>query len=177
METVPLTSTEIEHRKESIQKIATILNDIKSGMMTTISPRNEFHSRPMMQQHFDTIQHELWFFTGRNSGKVDEIQKDSRVNISFSAPSSGAFASLYGHARIVDDKVKAEALWSPLLLTWFPQGLEDPNVTLICVKLHSAEYWDTSASLIEMIGFSTALFTGQTYQPEETNEHDRVYLN
>lgn len=171
------TSVEQEQQRESIKKIATLLNDIKSGMMTTISPNNEFHSRPMMQQLFDVEKHELWFFTGKNTGKVDDIQKDSRVNISFSSPSSGAFVSLYGHARIVDDKVKAEALWNPLLHTWFPQGLEDPNVTLICVKLHSAEYWDTSASIIEMIGFSTALFTGQTYQPNDINEHDRVYLN
>ncbi|MGE0632599.1 MAG: pyridoxamine 5'-phosphate oxidase family protein, partial [Pseudobdellovibrionaceae bacterium] len=35
---------------------------------------------------------------------------------------------------------KAEELWNPLYKTWFKQGLEDPDLVLLKVKVDSAEY-------------------------------------
>ncbi|MEJ7604655.1 MAG: pyridoxamine 5'-phosphate oxidase family protein, partial [Kofleriaceae bacterium] len=34
-------------------------------------------------------------------------------------------------------------LWSPLLKTWFTEGLDDPRITLIRVRPTEGYYWDT----------------------------------
>ncbi|MBC7421063.1 MAG: pyridoxamine 5'-phosphate oxidase family protein [Bdellovibrio sp.] len=165
-----------EIREESLGKIERLLKVIKAGMLTTINSKQELCSRPMILQQFDLQAGELWFFTGRQTGKVFDIEKDSRVNIAFASPGSSSFVSVYGAAEIVDDKQKEKELWNPALLAWFPEGLKDPNLVLLCVKINSVEYWDSSSTFVQIVGFTKALLTGETYKPS-LSEHGRVNLN
>jgi general stress protein 26 len=66
-------------------------------------------------------------------------------------------------------------LWSPFLLAWFPDGLKDPNLTLLCVKINSVEYWDSSSTFVQIVGFAKAVLTGETYKPS-SSEHGRLEL-
>lgn len=172
-------SLEKEHQNQkmqSIDKIESLLKSLKTGMMTTLAGK-ELHSRPMMYQEFDKKTYDLWFFTGRTTGKAHEIENDARVNISFSNFDSNSYLSIYGEAEIVDDAGKEKELWNPILKAWFPEGLEDPNLVLIRVRMHSAEYWDSSSSaLVQLVGFAKALLTGKPYEASPS-ENQRVHLN
>lgn len=164
------------NKQQSIDKIESLLKSLKTGMMTTLAGK-ELHSRPMMYQEFDKKAHELWFFTGKTTGKAHEIENDSRVNISFSNFDSNSYLSIYGEAEIVDDKAKEKELWNPLLKAWFPEGLEDPNLVLIRVRMQSAEYWDSNSSaLVQLVGFAKAILTGKPYEASPS-ENQRVSLN
>jgi general stress protein 26 len=58
----------------------------------------------------------------------------------------------------VRDHVKAKELWSPLYETWFPKGIEDPNLILLRVYVRAAEYWDASAGrMVQLTGFARQL--------------------
>jgi general stress protein 26 len=46
----------------------------------------------------------------------------------------------------VRDRQQMEALWSPWFRTWFPQGLDEPHLTLLKVAVAQAEYWDLPSS-------------------------------
>lgn len=172
-------SLEKEHQTQKVQsldKIESLLKSLKTGMMTTLSGK-EFHSRPMMYQEFDKKSHELWFFTGKATGKAHEIEEDPRVNISFSNYESNSYLSIFGEAEIVDDAKKEKELWNPILKAWFPEGLEDPNLVLIRVRVHSAEYWDsTSSALVQLVGFAKAILTGKPYETHPS-ENQRIHLN
>ncbi|MEJ7685210.1 MAG: pyridoxamine 5'-phosphate oxidase family protein [Segetibacter sp.] len=37
-------------------------------------------------------------------------------------------------------------MWSPVVKTWFPKGLEDPALALLKVDTNEASYWDGSSS-------------------------------
>lgn len=161
----------------ALEKVDHILKHIKAGMMMTVGKDKQFHSRPMMHQQFDQENHELWFFTGKTTGKTEEIETDSRVNISFSSWETNTYLSLCGDAEIVEDPEKEKELWNPLLKAWFPEGLDDPRLVLIRVKIHSFEYWDnTSSALVLLVGFAKAVLTGKIYQSSKAENH-RVYLN
>ncbi len=164
-----------EKRKDSLAKVERLLKVIKSGMLTTINSKEEMCSRPMMLQKFDAEAGELWFFTGKNTGKVFDIEKDARVNIAFASPGSSSFVSVNGHASVVDDREMEQQLWSPFLLAWFPEGLKDPNLTLLCVRVNSVEYWDSSSTFVQIVGFIKAVATGEKYQTSKS-EHDRISL-
>ena len=52
---------------------------------------------------------------------------------------------------------KAKQLWSPLYRTWFPKGLEDPNLILLKVHVQEAEYWHApEGRMVQVPGFAKA---------------------
>ncbi len=164
-----------ENREKSLEHVDSMLKVIKAGMLTTKNAEKELCSRPMMLQQFDLGAGDLWFFTGKQTGKVFDIEKDARVNVAFASPGSSSFVSVNGSAEVLQDKAKAKELWTPALKAWFPEGLEDPNLVLLKVSISSVEYWDSSSTFVQIVGFAKSVLTGETYKAGP-NEHGRVNL-
>jgi general stress protein 26 len=149
-----------ETRAQTIEKLNLLIKDINIAMLTTID-KGVLRSRPMATQETE-FDGELWFFTNKQTHKAEEIEKDNRVNASYSDPEDNRYVSMAGTAELVTDRAKIEELWSPTFLAWFPKGLEDPDLILLKVSVEQAEYWDATAStLVEAIGLLKSLVTGE----------------
>ena len=147
-------------RQEAADRLNELLEGIDFCMLTTISG-GELRSRPMSTQSFDE-NGDLWFFTSDNTHKVDEITADSRVNIAYSLPDENKYVSVSGRAVLSKDPSKIEELWNPILKAWFPDGLDDPHLSLLKVQIETAEYWESSSSaLVQIAGFVKAIVTGE----------------
>ena len=147
-------------RKNSIEKIRALTEDIDFCMLTTIDA-GHMRSRPMSTQQTE-FDGDLWFFTSDNTHKIDEIAKDNRVCAAYAKPDSDTYVSISGRAEMVKDRAKMEELWSPILKAWFPDGLEDPHLCLLKVTAEQAEYWDSpSGKLVQLFGFVKAIATGE----------------
>ena len=147
------------------QKLWELIKDIKIAMLTTEDADGVLRSRPMATQQAE-FEGDLWFFTGASSRKVREASRHHEVNLSYAEPGSNKYVSVSGTASVVHDAAKAKELWNPIYTAWFPEGLEDPNLALLKVEVHKAEYWDSpSSSMVQLVGFLKAFATGQTYQP------------
>ena len=158
---------------EAVKTLGKLILDIKFAMLTTAEPDGTLRSRPMatQQKDFDGV---LWFFTKSTTPKVDEVQKDHHVNVSYSQPDKNQYVSVSGLATLVHDKAKEKELWSPAYTAWFPKGLDDPELALLRVDVTKAEYWDTpSSAVVHVVGFVKALATGKPFKP---GEHAKVDL-
>ena len=156
-------ATTYEHmsKEEAAKKIAGLVKGIRIAMFTTVDPEGHLHARPMATQEaeFDGT---VWFFTQRSTEKIDEFQHNANVNVAYSQPNDQVYVSLAGRASQVDDQAKKKELWSPALKAWFPKGLDDPQLTLIKVDAHSAEYWDSpSGKMVALYGMAKAALTGK----------------
>lgn len=160
-----------------IQHISKFIKDIKFTMLTTKNVKNgTLCSRPMTLQEFE-FDGALWFFANRNSELVHQIEVNSQVNLTFSNLKNMSFLSASGEAHIVQNKAKEEELWSPFYKAWFPEGLQDPNLCLIKVDIHSADYWDSpGSSLVRFAGFAKAIFTGEKNNTT-IGKHGHINLN
>ena len=148
-------------RQESIEKLKTLIEDIDFAMLTTVNG-GQLRSRPMSTQEYEG-DNELWFYTSDQTHKVEEIEADSRVNVAYSKPEDNVYVSVSGRAALVKDRRKIEELWNPILKAWFPDGLDDPTLSLLKVTIEEAEYWDSpNSKLVQIAGFVKALVTGQS---------------
>ncbi|GAA3650005.1 pyridoxamine 5'-phosphate oxidase family protein [Microbacterium marinilacus] len=118
--------------------IAKIVKAAKVGLLTTVSPDGQLHSRPLVAQDVE-FDGDLWFFAQDDSAKVRDIAAHGQVNVAFE--SGKGYLSLAGTATVVRDEQKIEEYWSPGVEAWFPEGREDPTVALIRVHAETAEYW------------------------------------
>lgn len=166
-------ATTADHQGD-VAKLAKLINGIKFAMLTTAMPDGTLRSRPMATQQveFDGV---LWFFTQYNSGKVDEIRNDQHVNVSYADPSDNRYVSVSGRAMIVRDRKKSEELWTELHRAWFLKGLDDPNLALLQVSVHDAEYWDSpSSTVVQLAGFVKAMVTGKP--ASDLTENRKLHL-
>ena len=129
------------------QHIAELVRDARVGMLTTRTAEGKQVSRPMGLQEAE-FDGDLWFFAYDDSAKVTQIKATPEVNVSFSDTKNTSWTSIAGRAEIVQDRAKAETLYSPTLKAWFPDGLDTPGITLIKVHADSAEYWEGPSSTV-----------------------------
>lgn len=149
------------NRKEAIEKLKGFVEDIRTAMLTTIDG-DVLRSRPMDTQEIDD-NGKMWFLTGADAHKDEEIAKDNRVNVSYASPDDNTFVSISGTAEVFYDKQRIEELWEPLHKAWFPKGKDDPNIRILTVSIEQAEYWDSSSStFVQLFGFLKAMATGES---------------
>lgn len=160
--------------RDAVEHLGDLIHGIKVAMMTTVEADGSLRSRPMWTQDHD-FDGELWFFTREHSHKVDEVEKDHHVNVSFADPSRERYVSVSGRCTLVKDPRKVRELWSPALKAWFPQGMDDPELALLCVHVERAEYWDAPSSrMVQLAGMLKAVLSGKTYSP---GDHQALELN
>ncbi len=141
---------------ERDDKLRELLEDFDTAMLVTRSASGELRSRPMAvaDVEADGI---LWFLTQRDSGKMEEIARDSHVNVVMQ--SSMKFVSISGTLTPVDDPAKVAELWNEAWKVWFPGGKDDPALVLLKVQGDKGEYWDNSG----MSGIRYLIKAGKAY--------------
>ena len=125
--------------EERREKITGMINEIGTAMMVTHSTHGSLHGRPMATAELDETWRTLWFATRRDSGKVDELEDDARVCLTYVDAQGREWVSVSGRAKVVNDRKKAEEFWSDAWKNWF-EGPEDPQLVLIEVEPDEGEY-------------------------------------
>ncbi len=123
-----------------VTKIRELLDEFDTALLVTHGNSFPFHARPMAIARVEP-NCDLWFFTGRNSAKVREIENDQQVLI-VCQDEMLRYVALHAAAKLIFDRNKAVELWDDSYKTWFPQGVQDPDLVLIRAQAEHAEYWD-----------------------------------
>lgn len=165
----------VAKHEDDLERFVAFIREVDVAMLTTADESGHLRSRPMMTQEVDT-DGVLWFFSGSHDGKAHEIQHNAQVNISYALPKHNRFVSVSGRAELTSDRERIHRLWKPLYRAWFPEGPDDPKLSLLKVHIEKAEYWDSpSSTVVQIIGMTKALFSGKPYQAHE-GEHGRFEL-
>jgi len=146
--------------KEAIEKMQQIADDTNTCMFCTDVDQIPFPTRPMATQKVDD-EGNFWFISSKTSHKETEINESSKVQLIYARPDKYTFLSVYGKASSFYDRQKIEEMWTPIAKTWFPEGKDDPNLTLIKVTPEEAYYWDTKdGKLMSMLKIAAGAITG-----------------
>ena len=156
---------------EATTRVRELLGKFRSVMLTTIEPRRCL-TRPMglmgKAEHFSGA---LWFFTDTRSQKADQIRRGATTFLVLQNDEEDTYLQLNGEATIDTDKDRMAQLYTPLLRTWFPDGLEDPNLTLIRFDASDGQYWTSKAGMLEVFAaFAKSMVTGTPGQGGEMGE-------
>lgn len=151
---------------EGTRKIAELVTDARIAMFTTVDPGGHLVSRPMGLQEVE-FDGDLWFFADDRSDTASEVAANPTVNVSFS--SGDSWVSVSGSCEVVQDREKMRELWNSFVEAWFPDGPDTPNVVLLKVHAHAAQYWDSpGAKVVQLLSMAKAKLTGQRYDGGET---------
>ncbi|KAJ3049638.1 hypothetical protein HK097_009388 [Rhizophlyctis rosea] len=133
---------------QQISDLLKLIDGIQTCMMTTRRADGQLVSRAMQTRSRDNAV-DLWFVTNNQTHKMEELQFDPHVNLSFYKDGTSEWVSVSGVAKLSNDKSKIKDLWDEDLKAWFGDlgdgvhtgGPEDPRITLIFVEVQSAHYY------------------------------------
>lgn len=161
-------------REEGKKKLRELMEGIETAMLTTVDDDGSLRSRPMGVLKPGEFDGSLWFFTRASSPKMQEVEHEHHVNVSFADPKRNRYLSLSGLGQLVRDRRKNEQYWNPMFKAWFPDGLDDPDLALLKIDVDQAEYWDTTSNtMVYLAGFAKALATGK---PAKGGENAKVQM-
>lgn len=144
--------------KDELEQIGRLITGAKVGVLTTMTEDGRLVSRPLATVDTE-FAGDLWFFVADDSNKVNEIQHDSHVNVSYE--SGDGYLSLSGRAQLVRDPATIDRYWNTAAQAWFEQGRDDPHIALLKVHAESAEYWSmTDPKPIALLKYVKAAVTG-----------------
>ncbi|WP_101651010.1 pyridoxamine 5'-phosphate oxidase family protein [Brevibacterium ihuae] len=151
------------------EKVRELMNNTRIAMLTSVDTDGTLVSRPMGTQEV-VEDGDVWFITSVGSDVVDELARDSEVNVAYSGKSS--WVSVSGTAAVIRDVEKQKELWNTFTSAWFSGGADDPDVRLIRVTPRTAQFWDSPGGVRTMVSMIAAAASKGTPQAGESRTVD-----
>lgn len=154
---------------KKIEELYSLVEGIETAMLTSRRFDGTLISRPMATQE-KRPRVDFWFVTSTETHKVDEIEAQPEVNLSYYNNKSREWVSVSGTARIVTDRDLIRTLYKPDWKAWFGDeggarngGPNDPRLVLIEVEAHEATYLKSNEPrAVQLFKVAKALITGDT---------------
>ena len=145
-----------------------LIDGIDIAMLTTHALDGSLVSRPLQtQKRTDGV--DLWFMTSTDTHKVEELQANPEVNVSYYKDGSREWVSVSGRARVTQERSRIHELYKPDWKAWLEDqggarngGPDDPRIALIEVDARSVTYMKSNQPrVVAMFKVMHALATGE----------------
>jgi general stress protein 26 len=117
----------------------------------------------------------IWMMIGRSGRIASHVKANlpaDTVNLAFSDEGSSTYVSITARAQLSDDMQRKRELWSAMALPWFPGGVEDADLTLLCLEPMQAEIWDApDSTVVRLLALASSAVTGK---PVALGEHEEL---
>lgn len=96
------------------------------------------HTQPMTA-FVERDQGQIWFFTRADTGLAREVGAGSTAMFIFQQRELQA--CIGGELTLSHDEARIAKYWNAVIAAWYPQGREDPSLTLLRLDCADAEVW------------------------------------
>lgn len=139
-----------------IDRAWNLMQDIGFCMLST-HVGDAIRARPMAA-HVEPMENTIYFLTDARSAKDDEVENDRQVGLAFSDTGGQKYVSVSGTAAVSNDRALIRELWSTPAKAWWDSP-DDPDIRVLKVTPHSAEYWDSPGTVVSYIKMMAAAVT------------------
>jgi general stress protein 26 len=142
--------------RDAIPQLAQMLKDIDVCVFATRADDGELHARPMSNNREVEWDGDSFFFARSVGRLVSEVSADPSAVTAYRKEEGFGFISVSGRVTVERDPELKKQYWLDDLERWFPNGPEDPGVTLLRLEAEHADWWteagDGSADLRQTVG-------------------------
>ena len=163
----------MKDERASHETLWELIKDTRFCMLAHRHADGTLHSHPLTTQNKALDEGaSLYFFVSRRSEVGQRLQADGNVNLAYANPGKDTWVSITGTARVLDDLAKKRELFNVFAKAWFPGGPEDPDMELVEVRIHEAEYWNVKENqLLQVLKMFKSAVTGN---PPHMGEHKEL---
>lgn len=164
--------TELD-RKDLETRLWKALDDERIGMLgLTGEAGSHFHP---MTAFCDKDLGAVWFFTRRDTELVQRLVQGGKAMFNLVSKDRELWACIGGTITEQHDADRIDKYWGPMVAAWFPEGKDDPELTLLRLDVDDAEVWVSNKGPIRF-AFEIAR-ANLTDQEPDVGQHARLNLH
>lgn len=115
------------------------LKSSNTGMLGLDQPG--YHSQPMTafrEEETGTI----WFFTRDET----DLARDAAIGgqsamFTYGSKDQEVWACIHGELSVWQDRERIDRYWNPVVAAWYPEGKDDPHLTLLRFEADDGRIW------------------------------------
>ncbi|KAF0677207.1 pyridoxamine 5'-phosphate oxidase family protein [Profundibacterium mesophilum] len=127
-----------ELRTDPRKRIFKELDDVRAGMLGIEG--SEQLSQPMTHHAFPE-EGVLRFITSRQTDLAEAIGSGRTARYVVISKNHDFWMTLRGEMTVSNDREKIDEIWSRVSAAWFDEGREDPEVTMLELRLTDGSAW------------------------------------
>ena len=101
----------------------------------------EPHHMQPMAAFGDKAGDSIWFFTKKDTDLVQQAGAGHTAMVCVMAKDMEFQACIHGEIIEDTDRAKLEEYWSPFVSAWYPEGKDDPSLTMMRLDPKDARVW------------------------------------
>jgi general stress protein 26 len=113
----------------------------RTGMLGLMSDNQHFQP---MTAFLDREAQQIWFFTYNDTDLAQAIASGGG-HAMFVFQEKDLQACIGGRLSLSHDPERMARYWNPMVAAWYPEGKEDPRLTLLRFDCEDAQVWLTEA--------------------------------
>ena len=137
------------HREDVEQRLWREIEKVRTGMLGLAGgpPR---HMQPMTafadKEDVDKDKAgagsgAIWFFCRKDNDLLVEAGAGHAAMFTLLTKDDDFVACIGGTLRQDHDRARIERFWNPVVAAWYPEGKDDPNLTLLRLDPEDAQVW------------------------------------
>ena len=133
-----------------------------SHMVMLGSTVHSQHMQPM-EPHSARDEKSIWFFTKKTSDIARAAENPGTVHMCL--VTDDYQACIDGELRTTYSREHVERYWSSMVEAWFPEGKDDPSLTMLCLTPRTGAIWASTGSKLAF-GWEVAKAITTGHEPD-----------
>ena len=110
------------------------------GMLGLVGRSPAQHFQPMTA-FCEPDNGQIWFFSRNDTDLARAVAEGADAMFVVQAKDQGFQACVGGRLAQQVDHARIEQFWGPIVAAWYPEGKDDPRLTLLRFDLSDAQVW------------------------------------
>ena len=123
-------------RKDFEDRLWKTIDDVRIGMLGPVGGKPQ-HMQPM-SAFAEPETRTVWFFLKRDN---DLLKSTGPAMFCVVSKDREVYACLGGEISEQHDRARIDKYWGPVTAAWFPEGKDDPELTLLRLTVDDAQVW------------------------------------
>ena len=137
-------STDINDRGQVEKRLWDEIDKKGVGMLGLVGANDHFQP---MTAFVERGTGSLWFFTRRDTDLAREIGQGGQAMFVYQR--DDIQACIGGRLSLEHDRARMERYWNAVVAAWYPDGKDDPQLTLLRLDADDAQVWITEAGPVK----------------------------
>jgi general stress protein 26 len=121
------------------------LDDARFGMLGLSGSHQHFQPMTAFGEPENSL---VWFFTRDDTDLAQSAKGGAEAMLIVQSNDQDFQACIGGPLSVARDAARIEKYWSPIVGAWFPDGKDDPRLTLLRLDARDAELWISKGGAI-----------------------------
>lgn len=129
------------HSPEELQdRLWKEIDKARYGMLGVVGRTPAGHFQPMTA-FCERENGQIWFFSRNDTDLAKQVEQGADAMFIVQAKDQGFQACIGGKLVQRFDAQRMVDYWNPVVAAWYPEGQQDPRLTMLCLDASDAQVW------------------------------------